>query len=157
MTSDPTSPPDVSLREITRETLWPVLQLEVAPEQRRFVASNAISIAQAHFHPEAAWFRAIYAGETPVGFLMLHDEPGACFLWRFMIDHRFQGLGYGRRALERLLDHVRTLPGAAEIRTSCVPGDGTPIPFYEKAGFTLTGEADEEGGELIMVAVLSLR
>lgn len=134
---------------MTRETLLPVLRLEVAPEQKRFVATNAVSIAQAHFYPDVAWFRAVYADETPVGFLMLHDEPGKYFLWRFMIDQRHQGMGYGRRALELLIDHVRSLPGATELGTSCVVGEGTPIPFYEKAGFALTGDADEDG-ELIL-------
>ena len=86
----------VSLREVTKENLREILLLRVAPEQERFVASNAVSIAQAHFHPDVAWFRAIFADETPVGFLMLHDEPGTAtyFLWRFMIDERHQVFGY---------------------------------------------------------------
>lgn len=142
----------VSLREVTRETLRSVLLLEVAPAQKRFVAPNAFSIAQAHFHPEVAWFRAIYADETPVGFLMLHDEPGKYFLWRFMIDHRHQGEGYGRRALELLIEHVRGRPEASELGTSCVPGDGSPIPFYEKSGFVRTGETDEDGEEILRLA-----
>jgi diamine N-acetyltransferase len=143
--------PEVSLREVTRETLRQVLRLGVAPDQKRFVAPNAVSIAQAHFHPDVAWFRAIYADDTPVGFLMLHDDPATStyFLWRFMIDQSAQGRGYGRRALELLIDHVRTRPSATHLMTSCVPGEGSPIPFYEKAGFALTGEADEDG-ELYM-------
>jgi len=63
----------VTLREVTADNLGVVLALEVLEEQQNFVASNARSIAQAHFHQEA-WFRAIYADEVPVGFLMLHDE-----------------------------------------------------------------------------------
>lgn len=125
--------------------------LRVEPEQERFVASNAVSIAQAHFHPEVAWFRAIYADDMPVGFLMLHDdsEKSEYYLWRFMIDHRFQKLGYGRRALEILLDHVRERPGATALTLSHVPGEGSPAPFYERMGFTHTGEEDEDG-ELFM-------
>jgi diamine N-acetyltransferase len=141
---------DVSLREVTRETLRDVLRLKVGPEQERFVASNAISIAQAHFCPEKAWFRAVYAGDEPVGFLMIEDEPSKprYFLWRFMIDARYQGRGYGRRALELLCEHVRSRPGATELLVSCVPGDGSPCPFYERFGFAYTGEVDL--GELVM-------
>jgi diamine N-acetyltransferase len=143
--------PRVSLRAVTRENLRDVLMLSVAPEQARFVASNAVSIAQAHFQPDVAWFRAIYADETPVGFLMLHDDPEKpeYHLWRFMIDHRFQKLGYGRGALGLLLDHVRGRPGAAALTLSYVPGDGSPAAFYERVGFAHTGEADEDG-ELLM-------
>ena len=140
----------VTLREVTKENLRDVLLLKVAPDQERFVASNAVSIAQAHFHPGVAWFRAIYADETPVGFLMLHDEPATAtyYLWRFMIDERFQGLGYGRRALALLLEHVRSRPGATALILSHVPGEGDPSPFYAGLGFAHTGEEDD--GELVM-------
>ena len=140
----------VSLREVTKENLREILLLRVAPEQERFVASKAVWIAQAHFHPDVAWFRAIFADETPVGFLMLHDEPGTAtyFLWRFMIDERHQGRGFGRKALALLIEHVRGRPGATGLTLSHVPGDGNPSPFYARMGFVHTGE--EEDGELLM-------
>ncbi|MFN8487612.1 MAG: GNAT family N-acetyltransferase [Caldilineaceae bacterium] len=139
----------VSLREITLETVRMILNLKVAHSQEQFVAPNAVSIAEAYFVKEA-WFRAIYADETPVGFVMLHDNPAeqAYFLWRFMIDARYQSLGFGRRAIEQLVEYVKMRPGATELRVSCVPGDGSPCPFYEKLGFQSTGE--EHHGELVL-------
>ena len=130
-----------------------ILELRVTREQRRFVASNAVSIAQAHFSPKA-WFRAIHAGETPVGFLMMSVEPeeGEYYLWRFMIDARHQGKGYGRRAMELLIEHVKGQPKAKELTLSHVPGDGSPEGFYRKLGFEHTGE--EEGEELVMKRTL---
>ena len=138
--------PRVELREVTAESLAAILALEVAESQRRFVASNAKSIAEAHFHPEA-WFRAIYADEQPVGFVMLHDESlhpaprqqGFYFLWRLMIDKGHQGRGYGRRTMELLIDHVRTRPDAKELLASCVPGSDSPQGFYLQIGFHPTG------------------
>src|SRR5262245_13363916 len=90
----------VTLREITRENMRPVFDLAVRPEQAQNVAPNIQSIAEAHFSP-VAWYRAIYAGETPVGFVMLKDdsEKGEYYLWRYMIDARYQGKGFGQRAL----------------------------------------------------------
>ena len=142
--------PEVSLREVTKETLRDVTGLRVSTDQERFVATNAESIAEAHFSPDVAWFRGVYAGDTPVGFVMLEDNAaeGRYYLWRFMIDARYQGMGIGRRALELLFEHVRTRPGASVLYTSCVPGEGGPGPFYEKMGFVYTGE--EDGGELVM-------
>ncbi|MFN7569839.1 MAG: hypothetical protein ACK5TK_00070 [Betaproteobacteria bacterium] len=61
---------NVSLREITADTVRQIIALAVAPEQQRFVASYAVSLAQALFTPEA-WYRAIYADEEPAGFVML--------------------------------------------------------------------------------------
>ena len=151
MSDAPTANARVTLREVTRENLREVLLLEVAPEQKGFVAANAISIAQAHFYPEVAWFRAIYADDTPVGFLMLEDSPGApdVFLWRFMIDRRFQNRGFGGRAIELVLEHVRAREGTSALTLSHVPGEGSPGPFYQRLGFVYTGEKDPDG-ELLM-------
>lgn len=143
----PEANPRVTLREITKDNLWDVLRLSVTPQQERFVASNAISLAEAHFETKPPWYRAIYANDVAVGFLMLeYDE--SYNLWRFMIGAQYQGRGYGREALEHLFVHVRTLPGGNALYTSCVPGAGSPGPFYEKLGFVYTGE--EEDGELWM-------
>lgn len=146
---------EVTLREITKENLWDVLSLKVAPQQEQFVASNAVSLAEAHFEPVLPWFRAVYAGDAAVGFLMMEQdtlEP-TYYLWRFMIDARHQGGGYGQRALELLFAHVRTLPNGNALYTSCVPAEGGPSPFYEKMGFVYTGE-DDEDGELGMCRAL---
>ncbi len=139
----------VTLREITAETLGSILRLNVGELQQHFVAPNSVSIAEAHFEPKS-WFRAIYADETPVGFVMLYVDEDAdnYYLWRYMIDARYQGLGYGKQAIERLIDHVRTLPGARELRLSYVPGRGSPLTFYRKQGFVDTGEIDHS--ELVM-------
>ena len=58
----------VTLKRITRRNLGAILRLKVKPKQEFLVATNAKSIAQAHFYREA-WFRAIYLGNTPIGFV----------------------------------------------------------------------------------------
>jgi diamine N-acetyltransferase len=135
----------VSLREVTNDTVRAILGLKVAPGQEHFVASNAFSIAEAHFS-DIAWFRAIYAGEMPVGFIMLADDPDKSeyFLWRLMIDARHQGKGYGRRAVQQLIDYVKTRPGATELLVSYVPGEGSPRDFYVKLGFQDTGRVEDD-------------
>jgi diamine N-acetyltransferase len=145
---------EVSLRKITADTVREICRLRVAPGQEGFVAPVAESIAEAYFAP-AAWFRAIYAGDTPVGFVMLEDDPDnrQYYLWRLLVDAGHQGKGYGRRAVELLCDHVRTRPGATELLTSWVPGERGPEGFYRKLGFELTGEVDEDE----VVARLPLR
>ena len=139
----------VSLREIDADTVRTICNLAVREDQQKFVAPNAVSIAQAHFS-EYAWFRAVYADDTPVGFLMLYDRPDKpeYYLWRFMIDARYQGMGFGEKAIARLVDYVKTRPSAQELLTSVVQDEGGPQPFYEKLGFGLTG--DYEDGEAVM-------
>jgi diamine N-acetyltransferase len=131
----------VSLREVTAESVRFICKLDVNEAQKHFVAPNSISIAQAYFEPKA-WFRAIYADETPVGFLMLYDDPDNMdyFLWRYMIDEHYQKMGFGKRAMDLLMEYVRSRPGATELRLSCHPGEDGPEPFYRRYGFTLTGK-----------------
>ncbi len=139
----------VSLREITGETVCQICGLSdtLLVDQHKMVAPNAVSIAQAHF-AETAWFRAIHAGEDPVGFIMLNDnaDEQSYYLWRFMIAGPHQGKEHGRRALELLIEYVRTRPGANELRASYVPMEGGPEGFYSKLGFEPTGEV--HGGEV---------
>ena len=140
---------EIRLTEITEDTLGAILRLSVRDDQKHYVASNAVSIAQAHFS-KYAWFRAIYADDIPVGFVMLYDndEKPEYFLWRFMIDAQYQGYGFGKRGLELLIDYVRSRPNASELILSYHPGDKSPEGFYLKMGFVNTGEVIE--GENVM-------
>ncbi|KRE13148.1 hypothetical protein ASE66_22110 [Bosea sp. Root483D1] len=145
--------PVVSLREITAETVRAICELEPHQAQSGFVAPNAVSIAQAHFNP-AAVFRAIYADEMPVGFIMWRpdDDGASCFLWRFMIDGRHQGEGYGREAITLWLE---SLPpqGYKLARLSYVPGGAGPHGFYLARGFLDTGETRANGEKLMELAL----
>ena len=67
-------------------------------------------------------------------------------------DALIVSLGFGRRALESFIDHVRTRPNATELFTSYVPGEGSPGPFYIRLGFEETGEVDD--GENVVKLVL---
>ena len=155
----PVDPRLVSLRQITAETVRQVTNLFVGEGQKHFVASNAVSLAQALFSPEA-WYRAIYYGEDPVGFVMLKDEslrsPPPEFpkvgVWRFMIDVQFQGRGIGRVALLQVVERVRGMGLFETLQLSYVPGPGCPEPFYLSLGFHHTGKVD--GNEVVLECTL---
>jgi diamine N-acetyltransferase len=145
----------IALREITADTVRQITSLSVSPEQQRFVASNATSLAQALFSPEA-WYRAIYAGDSPAGFIMLYDESlraspppqPQVALWRFMVDTKFQSQGVGSEALKQVIDHVRSKGLFSSLLVSYVPASGCPEEFYLRAGFKHTGKVD--GGEIVL-------
>ena len=141
--SDRANPP-IELREITSETVRAICRLAVAPSQMSFVAPNAVSLAEALFEPKA-WYRAIYAGDEPVGFAMLSidTETPTYYLWRFMIAEGQQRRGFGRAAIAAIVEHVRSLPGATGLLVSWVPAEGGPEPFYRGLGFVPTGVIHE--------------
>lgn len=135
----------VSLREITGETFREICRLKTTERQEEFVAPNDWSIVEAYFEPKA-WMRGIYADETPVGFIMVYDDPEKAhyYLWRFMLDHRYQHMGFGKRALDLLVEHVKTRPNATYLSLSYVPADDGPAEFYHRYGFVDTGEIDDD-------------
>jgi GNAT superfamily N-acetyltransferase len=119
------------------------------------------SLTEADENPQGnPWFRAVYADERPVGFVMLswNVEPqppeinGPWFLWKLLIDHRHQGKGYGQEVVRQIVDLVRG-EGATELLTSYVPGDGGPAGFYARLGFVPTGERDPAGEILLRRSV----
>ena len=62
----------VTLREITADNSSAVQALRVTPEQERFVSSVTESLVDAVEYAHAnPWFRAVYTGDEPVGFVML--------------------------------------------------------------------------------------
>ncbi len=146
----------VTLRTVTAENAYDVMRLRVTKEQEQFVADNARSLAEAAYN-QYAWPRAIYADETPVGFVMLYDDPHTpeYFLWRLMIDHRYQRMGFARQAIALVVDYVAGRPNAATLGVSYVPGEGSPQPFYAALGFEETGEVVDE--EMMMRLDISER
>lgn len=149
---------EVCLREINADSVTGVCLLSelMRYPQSSFVAPNAYSLAQAMFAP-SAWYRAVYAGKVPVGFIMLDDDVDKqeYSLWRFMIAPPFQGKGFGASAIALLVDYVKTRPGATELLLGYIDHEQGPGEFYRRLGFTETGEVED--GEVIMRLDLSER
>jgi diamine N-acetyltransferase len=138
----------VTLREITKENRSSIKALKVSRKQEDYVDSVKESLAEAAGTPSVRpWCRAVYTGEVPVGFLMICDDvppgnpdmPWRYYLWRMLIDRHHQGRGYGRAALDCLVEYLRTRPGADVLVASVVPGRRTPLGFYLRYGFEPTG------------------
>src|SRR5512135_1477399 len=93
--------PTISLRKITPQNYEAVINMQVREEQKNFVASNLASLAEAYVFPNRHPL-AIYADETPVGFLMstFWEERQQHWIFRLMIAAEHQGRGYGRAAMQ---------------------------------------------------------
>ncbi|MFK7696760.1 GNAT family N-acetyltransferase [Paenibacillus sp. HJGM_3] len=145
----------ITLRKITLENRRAIFNLEVSEDQRRFVASNLSSVASCYVlatnggHPFPF---AIYADEQPVGFVMItyritgyelptiaHDSY--CIL-RLMIDKQHQNRGYGREAMNKILEFIRTSPaGPAHYCWISYKADNAAAKkLYESFGFRDNGE-----------------
>ncbi|MFQ5979163.1 MAG: GNAT family N-acetyltransferase [Candidatus Heimdallarchaeota archaeon] len=136
----------VNLRTITRENYLELIALRVAPDQEKFVASNLFTIAQMQFKEEKVAL-GIYQNDIPVG-LIAYDLDDYD-IWRLMIDQGHQRNGYARRAMEMVLEILRSLRKLSEARTSVVPENNAAKSLYESLGFRENGETigERENGE----------
>ncbi|MEC5159853.1 MULTISPECIES: GNAT family N-acetyltransferase [unclassified Janthinobacterium] len=138
----------VALRDVTGDNFAAVINLQLPEDQQDMLASNAYSIAESKFDPYARP-RAIYNGTELVGFLMYwsmdDDEAGAdkrpneYSICRFMVDHRHQGKGVGRRALQLALEEIRQNQALECIYICYHPSNPIAKDFYASFGFVETG------------------
>ena len=145
----------VSLRAITDANRTAILALQVAPHQQKWIASNEISLLQAvEYSQVSPEHFAIYADETPVGFVMIGCTPlheggrPDWHVWRLMIDADQQRRGYGRAAMQQLIDWVRSKPECCELRISFGPDNEPARALYTNLGFIDNGEIFE--GEVLL-------
>jgi diamine N-acetyltransferase len=140
----------VSLRPLSESNRQAVEDLRVSPSQERFVSSVAESLLEAAEHPDArALYWAVYDEDAPVGFVMIADEVGSPdyiphYLWKLLIDERYQRQGFGTATLDLIVEYFRGRPGVEVLTTSAGEGEGSPIAFYERYGFERTGEVHSD-------------
>ena len=137
----------VSLREISKENYEQVLDLELTDAQQGHLSSNARSLVESHYHPEALYARAIYHDEEVVGFLMWAiDLPDEALIFRFMVDVNWQKKGIGRKALALAIKSMREHPGVGEIEICYHPDNTVARKLYLDLGFE---EKDMSGEDMM--------
>ena len=140
----------VTLKEITENNYNECLKLKVSENQKNFVAPNVHSLAQAWVFYKTAYPFAIYADDVMVGFIMMgyYKPKGIYNIWRFMVDERFQGKGYGKAALLLAIEYLKEKYHVKEIFLSFEPNNVIAERLYSSVGFQRTGEI--ENNEIVM-------
>lgn len=140
---------NIRLADLTEDNIRQCFELETASSQMQYIASNEDSWRAAKENEKIARPFAIYCNEKMVGFTMLafdeeyEDLNDRYWLWRFMIDEKFQGNGYGTAALQAIIQYFRD-HGANNIRLSTKETNTAALSMYRKAGFRDTGEMNGE-------------
>lgn len=135
----------VTLHPVTKENWRAVSALQVADDQKTFVADTGYYLNLCHYG--GLWNPlAVQTGESVIGFLMwaIDDSDGSCWLGGILIDKRFQGMGYGRQAVESALDRLSKETGSTEFALSYLPSNTTARELYLSIGFRETGEKEDE-------------
>ncbi len=146
----------VTLRDITGDNYFQVLELKISPEQEaaKFVAPVVRSLADAWYYRDEGitYPKAIYAKDDLVGFIMyeLDTEEQQVFIWRFLIDQRYQGKGYGRQTIEAVVEMAKEQAQMTKVVADYVDGNEPMKKILLDLGFEETG-FDQEINEHIMV------
>jgi len=131
-------PFNITLRPIDKDNWRECIKLKVKDEQKSFVGSNENSLALCYVHSEINPF-GIYLDEKIIGFITyaLDPDENIYYINRFMIDENYQGKGYGRYALELMIEKMKN-KGVKVLDIIHNPNNHSAIKLYKSLGFELT-------------------
>ena len=126
------------LKTITKDNWIKAISLKVREDQVKFVASNTVSLAQLNFLKNFH-AKGIYYGEEMVGFTLygIDEDDNEYWIYRMMIDQKHQGKGYGKEAVQLVIEDIRAMkePHNQTISLSYEPDNEHAKRIYEKMGF----------------------
>ena len=133
----------ICLKDVTIENYFDVLNLEVHPNQRNFIASNSISLAEAYVYDKNGDFiapLAVYDKEVLVGFVMIaYDQKIGISKGNYLLFHF-------KPTMDAVIDFVRTEPAgkATSLWLSYEPENNQARSCYLHYGFKETGQVIED-------------
>ena len=132
---------NITLRPIDESNFIDCFNLQLGDGQDKFVS-----------HPIRSLPFGVYAGDTMAGYVMViydYDEE-AYNIWHMMIDKAYQGRGYGKAAMQRVLSYIASKPfgNSNHVSLTCAPDNKAAYGLYKRLGFNESGRSDEDEVEL---------
>lgn len=145
----------VYLKQIDEDNFIDAFNLKLASGQEAYVSHPIRSLAQAYVYRNQCTPFGIYHEDKMVGYVMViydYDIP-EYDIWHMMIDASEQGHGYGREALQRVLEYIKRKPfgDSNRVALTCNKDNTNALALYQNIGFELTGNDDEEEVELALL------
>lgn len=143
---------NVSLVDVTQNNWLEICRMYPGDEGNEYVASNAISLVEAQYSNGGHWVtKGIMNQGKIIGFTMYgwSQNESQYELCRFLIDQKFQGRGYGQKALKVIIDELKNEYDCRKVFLGTSPENKRGFHVYEKFGFIQTGEVVD--GEAVFV------
>ncbi len=138
--------------EINEDNFYKIIKLNIGESQKKFVAPNVQSLAESYLYRNAndVFPYSIEFGDEVVGFLLtdLDYDEGVFMIWRIMIGEEYQNNGYGKKALNLIVEKAKN-EGFKTLRADYVMGNDIMKKILEDYGFEKIGE-DKKYNEIIM-------
>lgn len=142
----------ITLQKVDESNFLACFNLKLNPQQEKFVSHPVRSLAQAYVYYHQCTPFAVCCGDQVVGYLMvIYDYDEETYnIWHLMIDAQYQGKGYGKAAMERSIDYIRTKPfgNSDQILLTVNPNNIIACRLYQALGFAETGRSDGDEVEL---------
>lgn len=142
----------VYLKPIDRNNFLDAFNLRLAAGQEAYVSHPIRSLAQAYVYRDQCTPFGIYHGAKMVGYVMvIYDYDMQRYdIWHMLIDAAEQRKGFGRAALQQVLDYIQKKPfGDSDlVELTCNRNNSAALALYQSMGFEFTGRTDGEEVEL---------
>ena len=146
----------LSIQPVTKGNWRSIAKLKVREDQNHFVAPNVYSILESHYgydEPDGSghWDMypfGIYEGELAVGFFMygynFSNHDFEAFIIRLMVDENYQGKGYGKYGMQKMLETFSQDERIRNVGISYEPENNVARKLYTSLGFVETGMLGNE-------------
>ncbi|HEL1644107.1 TPA: GNAT family N-acetyltransferase [Streptococcus suis] len=137
----------IRLELVNKDNFEAVLQVQLAPEDQRRVASVEYSLAQAWLYREDGHLLpyAVKSGQKVVGFVLLSiQEDKSYYVWRLLIDKKYQNRGHGKEVIRQILVLAKEDTLCQKVTMNYVIGNHKMRYILEKLGFQFIGLEGQE-------------
>ena len=142
----------IQLKQIDENNFIDAFNLKLGDGQDAFVSHPIRSLAQAYVYRTQCTPLGIYADDRMVGYVMvIYDYDEEVYnIWHMMIDKAYQGRGYGKAAMQRVLSYIASKPfgNSNHVSLTCAPDNKAAYGLYKRLGFNESGRSDEDEVEL---------
>jgi len=139
---------DLILKKVDESNFIECFNLKLGDGQDKFVSHPIRSLAQAYVYYNQCTPFVIYKSTIIVGYVMvIYDYDEETYnIWHLMIDEKYQGKGYGTKAVKLCIDYIKSRPfgKSNDIILTCSIENSHGMHIYEKLGFIDTNQRDDE-------------
>ncbi len=145
----------IHLENVTWDIYKDFLELSVNENQKKFVASSVISLAEAYINNTnqicQSNVKAIFDDTELIGYALIqytsNAEDSFYDFHRFMIDKKYQRKGYGKSAFHAVMDYLKSMPMglAAKVIIEYMQENEVASHIYHSYGFEDTNEFNRFG------------
>ena len=124
----------ISFRKVTKNNIWTIASLSDGNNSEKFVDyTHNILIHALFYRKNLNDIKAIYNNKILIGINYYYEINKSVWINSFMIDHKFQNKGLGKKSFSKILNFIKKNNSSDKIELAT--SNPIAIKLYEKFGF----------------------